>query len=366
MKVSDFDYTLPQELVAQAPVPRRDTSRLMVLERTTRSIDHCRFLELPRLLRPKDLLVLNDTKVVRARLLGRRSSGGRVEVLLLGKAGDGTQEAGDKTQEAGDKTQETGDKMCASVYRALIKPLARLRSEEEIFFEKGFSCRLVDPKERLVAFGKGEAERAMAQVGHVPLPPYIRRPDGARDRARYQTLFACAPGAVAAPTAGLHFTRRLFKRLEARGVGVTTLTLHVSYATFAPVRTEDVSAHRTPAEPYLLSPEAVDRIRRTRRSGGRVIAVGTTVCKALEDAAGVILGSRRLAAPFKKESTLFIHPPYRFRVVEGLITNFHLPRTTLLMLVAALTGRDFILRAYREAVAREYRFYSYGDAMLIM
>ncbi len=344
MKVSDFDYTLPQALVAQAPAPRRDVSRLMVLERSARSIGHRRFLELPQFLRPKDLLVLNDTKVVRARLLGRRSSGGRVEVLLLGKAGDRTR---------------------VSVYRTLIKPLTRLRRDEEIFFEKGFSCRLVDPKERLVAFGKGEAERAMAQVGHVPLPPYIRRPDRPRDRVRYQTVFARAPGAVAAPTAGLHFTRRLFKRLEARGVGVTTLTLHVNYATFAPVRTEDVALHRTPAESYLLSPQAVALIRRTRRSGGRVIAVGTTACKALEDAAGVILSSRRLFAPMERESTLFIHSPYRFRVVEGLITNFHLPRTTLLMLVAALAGRDFILQAYREAVTRRYRFYSYGDAMLI-
>jgi S-adenosylmethionine:tRNA ribosyltransferase-isomerase len=345
MKVSDFDYTLPQALIAQAPAPRRDSSRLMVLDTDARSMDHRRFLELPRLLRPKDLLVLNDTKVVRARLLGRRSSGGRVEILLLDKVAGRTRRP---------------------VYRALIKPLERLRRDEEIFFERGFSCRLLDPKERLVAFREGEAERAMAQVGHVPLPPYIRRPDRPRDRVRYQTVFARAPGAVAAPTAGLHFTWRLFKMLKARGVGVTTLTLHVGYATFAPVRSEEVAAHRTSAESYLISPETVAKIRRTRRSGGRVIAVGTTACKALEDAAGFILGPRRLPAPIEGESALFIHPPYRFRVVEGLITNFHLPRTTLLMLVAALAGRDFILRAYREAVAKQYRFYSYGDAMLIV
>ena len=344
MKVSDFDYTLPQALIAQEPVPRRDGSRLMVLDTAAQSIGHHRFLELPRLLRPKDLLVLNDTKVMRARLLGRRSSGGRVEVLLLDKVGERPHQ---------------------SVYRALIKPLTRLRRDEEIFFEKRFSCRLLDPKERLVAFDTGGAERAMAQVGHVPLPPYIRRPDVARDRVRYQTVFASVPGAVAAPTAGLHFTRRLLKRLEAAGVGVAALTLHVSYATFAPVRSEEVADHRPPVESYLISAQTAAMVRRTRRLGGRIIAVGTTTCKALEDAAGSLLGPRCPRAPLAGRTALFIHPPYRFRVVDGLITNFHLPRTTLLMLVAALAGRDFILRAYREAVAQGYRFYSYGDAMFI-
>ncbi len=345
MKVSDFDYTLSQELIAQAPAPRRDSSRLMVLDIGTRSIGHRRFGELPQLLRPKDLLVLNDTKVVRARLQGHRSTGGRVEVLLLEKIED-----------------RTG----GSVYHALIKPLQRLRRDEEIFFERGLSCRLLDPKERLVGFCRGGAEQAMAQVGRVPLPPYIRRPDRPRDRRRYQTVFARTPGAVAAPTAGLHFTRRLFKRLKAAGVGVATLTLHVSYATFAPLRGEEVAAHRTSPESYRISPQTVALIRRTRRTGGRVIAVGTTTCKALEDAAGTLLGPQRGAAPIEKKSALFIHPPYRFRVVEGLVTNFHLPRTTLLMLVAAFAGRDLVLRAYREAVAAKYRFYSYGDAMLIV
>jgi len=344
MKVSDFDYALPQGLIAQTPAPRRDSSRLMVLDTGVRSIDHRRFHDLPRLLRPKDLLVLNDTKVVRARLLGRRSTGGRVEVLLLEAVGSGRR---------------------PSVYRALIKPLERLRRGEEIFFEKGFSCRLLDPEKKLVVFPPGEGRRAMAQVGRVPLPPYIRRPEKTRDRARYQTVFARAPGAVAAPTAGLHFTQRLFKRLKAAGVGVAALTLRVGYATFAPVRGEEVAAHRTAPEWYRIPLETVALIRRTRRSGGRVIAVGTTTCKALEDAAGPLLRPRRASNALEGESTLFIRPPYRFRVVEGLITNFHLPRTTLLMLVCALAGRDFILRAYEEAVARQYRFYSYGDAMFI-
>jgi len=344
MRLLDFDYTLPEMLIAQSPAIRRDGSRLMVLDRTTGALGHHRFLELPQLLRPGDLLVLNDTKVMRARLLGHRASGGRVEVLLLGQASSGRG---------------------ASVYRALIKPLPRLRKDEEIFFEKGLSCRLVDPARRLVAFKRGEAQRAMDRVGHVPLPPYIRRPDQPRDKVRYQTVYARTPGAVAAPTAGLHFTGRLFKKLAARGVAAAQLTLHVSYATFAPVRVEDIAAHRTSPESYTVSPRTVALLRKTRREGGRVIAVGTTTCKALEDAADVILGSGRVTAPLKRESALFIRPPFRFRVVQGLVTNFHLPRTTLLMLVSALAGRDHVLRAYREAVERKYRFYSYGDAMLI-
>jgi len=345
MKLSDFDYTLPEALIAQAPAARRDSARLLVLDRSAATVDHRRFWELSRFLRPKDLVIVNDTKVVRARLQGHRASGGCVEVLLLNKVVD---------------TGET------SVYRALIKPLSRLRQDEEIFFEKGFSCRLIDPRQRLVAFPRAHAERAMAVVGHVPLPPYIRRPDQARDRVRYQTVFARAPGAVAAPTAGLHFTRRLFGMLAARGVTTASLTLHVSYATFAPVRCEDIAAHRAAPEFFRIPGRTIALIRRARRSGGRVIAVGTTVCKALEDAAPDIARSGGVAAPVERESALFIYPPYRFQVVQGLVTNFHLPRTTLLMLVAAFAGRDIVLRAYREAVERRYRFYSYGDAMLIV
>ncbi|MGE5279736.1 MAG: tRNA preQ1(34) S-adenosylmethionine ribosyltransferase-isomerase QueA [Deltaproteobacteria bacterium] len=344
-RLSDYDYYLPEDLIAQRPASRRDGSRLMVVDKRAGTIAHRRFGELPGFLRPGDLLVINDAKVVRARLLGRRASGGRVEVLVLGKVAEGPE---------------------TSVYRALIKPLPRLRRDEEIFFEKGFSCRLLDPARRLVAFRRGEAERAVARVGHVPLPPYIRRDDDARDRTRYQTVYARAAGAVAAPTAGLHFTRSLLDHCVRAGGSVAALTLHVGYGTFAPVRTQDIDAHRTEPERYCLPARTVDLIRRTRRLGGRVIAVGTTTCKALEDAAGIILGDGRSARRIEKESALFIRPPYRMRVTDGIVTNFHLPRTTLLMLVAAFAGRDLILRAYAQAVERRYRFYSYGDAMLIL
>lgn len=347
LRLSDFDYDLPAELIAQRPASRRDASRLLVLDRRTGAIGHRRFFELAACARSGDLLVFNDTKVAPARLLGRRQSGGKVEVLLLEKvAGRGADE----------------------FFRALIKPLGRLKTGEEIFFGRGHSCFLEDPKEKIVRFratlAASAAAEAMKEVGVLPLPPYIRRPATAADRRRYQTVYAQKEGAVAAPTAGLHFTRPLLRRLSSRGVASAFITLHVNYATFSPVHSDQIKDHRMSAEHFEIPSSTVAAVRRTRQRGGRVIAVGTTTAKALEDSAAFILSEGRPQG-ISRDSRLFIYPPFEFRVVDAMVTNFHLPRTTLLMLVSAFAGQDAVRRAYREAVARRYRFYSYGDAMFI-
>lgn len=340
LKLSDFDYFLPPHLIAQHPSSRRDRSGLLVLDRQKKSIGHGRFCDIINFLQPGDLLVLNDTKVVRARLRGRRATGGRVEIFLLEHCGE-------------------------EKYRALIKPLGRLKEQEAIFFEKGFSCRLVDPKKKIVAFDPPGAKAAMAKAGVLPLPPYIRRLPCRSDKSRYQTVFAAKEGAVAAPTAGLHFTRSLLAKIAKKGVGISFLTLHVNYATFSPVRSDDIREHRMETEYFEIPAATVASIRRTRAQGGRIFSVGTTVCKALEESAPDLL-KRDAPASLKKGSRLFIYPPFSFKVTDALITNFHLPRTTLLMLVAAFAGKSFMFEAYAQALRHSYRFYSYGDAMLII
>lgn len=337
-RLSDYDYQLPEGLIAQEPTPRRDGSRLFVLSRQDRALQHARFFELVDFLEEGDLLVLNDTKVIPARLVGRRRSGGRVEILLL-------------------------ERLDGVSYRALIKPLARLKPGEEIDVG-GHSCKLRDPKEKIVEFAEALSAGVLKKIGSLPLPPYIRRPPAPSDARRYQTVFARQPGAIAAPTAGLHFTKRLLARLTAKGVRVSTLTLHVNYATFAPVRSDDIRKHVVGAEDFDIPAVTVEAVREAKKKGRRVVAVGTTVVKALEESAAVLLGdepARRISG----ESRLFIYPPFFFKIVDALVTNFHLPRTTLLMLVSAFAGYDFILQAYTEAVGQKYRFYSYGDAMLI-
>lgn len=343
-RLSDFDYSLPEELIAQKPARCRESSRLLVLGRPDKGVRHGFFRELPRWLLPGDLLVLNDTKVLPARLLGRRLTGGSVEVFLLER----------------DPSMSRG----VEHFRAMIRPLGRLKVGETIIFRKGFSCDLVDPVKKIVAFRGSSARDAMEAVGQIPLPPYIRRQPCASDKKRYQTVYAKNEGAVAAPTAGLHFTQKLLQKIRKKGVRVTSLTLHVNYATFAPVRAEDIRDHRMAPEVFEIPAATLEAVRRAKKRGGRVIAVGTTVTKALEDAADQILRpgpAERVA----RESRLFISPPYAFKVVDALITNFHLPRTTLLMLVSAFAGRDVVLRAYQEAIRAKYRFYSYGDAMFI-
>lgn len=350
-KLADFDYILPQELIAQAPAERRDQSRLLVLDRVTGRIEHRRFFEIIDYLNAGDLLVLNDTKVIPARLLGHRRSGGRVEILLLKRL---------------EEFEQTGSLIKGPYYAALIKPLGRLKEGEEIFFKNAPSCFLADAKQKVVAFNGADPRVVMRRAGCLPLPPYIQRPTKVdSDRIRYQTVFAKKAGAVAAPTAGLHLTRALLDRLRAKGVGVATLTLHVNYATFSPVREENLSAHRMQEEFYEVPDETVRAIGRTRKSAGRIIAVGTTVSKTLEECASRLLGSAAKTG-LEGASTLFIRPPFTFRLTDVLVTNFHLPKTTLLMLVSAFAGRGAILEAYREAVEREYRFYSYGDAMMIL
>ncbi len=346
MDTALFDYTLPPELIAQRPADRRDESRLLVLRRTTGCVAHHRFGELPDLLRAGDLLVLNDTRVIPARLCLRRKSGSRIEGLFLKEADGGR-------------------------WTVMLRGRGRIREGEVLDVEgaEGQALRLCE------SLGEGAwavapepvvpAMDLLERAGRSPLPPYIRRKDPdadleALDRRRYQTVFAREPGAVAAPTAGLHFTPEVFRALEARGVERTTLTLHVGLGTFKPVATEQVERHRMHAERFRVPPAAAEAIRSARNEGRRVIAVGTTVVRVLES-----LVRRGGLVPTEGETDLFIYPAFEFHVVDGLVTNFHLPRSTLLMLVSAFAGREFLLRAYEEAVARQYRFYSYGDACLI-
>ncbi len=343
MKVSDFDYDLPESLVAQRPVEPRDASRLLVIPRDGGPLRHLRFGDLPELLAPGDLLVLNDTRVVPARLVGRKASGGKCELLLCEPL-DPPGGARYRAMGQSSKALRPGTRVRFGNLEAVIEA-----TEGEGFFAVRFD-----------RMGR-ELERALEREGRIPLPPYIRREPDAADRERYQTVLARVPGSAAAPTAGLHFTEALLSRLEARGVRRTTVTLHVGPGTFLPVRSEEVEGHRLHAERYSIGEEAVRAFADCRARGGRVVAVGSTAVRTLEsafDGTGLLAGTGSTA--------LFIVPGHRFRAVDGMVTNFHLPRSTLLMLVCAFAGRERVLAAYREAVARAYRFFSYGDATLVL
>lgn len=352
--VADFDFELPPELVAQDPVPR-GASRLLVLNRGTGAIIHATIRDLPRFLRGGDVLVANDTKVFPARLLGHRMpSGGAVECLLL------------------QREDEAGAPEPSEIWTALMHPGQKLRPGSFVRFESDAGVLVAEVLERqffgrrriaLRAEGGGRIDQLVDAMGHIPLPPYIHRPDTPADRERYQTVFASHRGSVAAPTAGLHFDRALLAEIDRVGVTRATITLHVGYGTFKPVRVEQVEDHVVDPEPYEIAASAVDAINAARASNRRVIAVGTTTTRALEDSAQRNDGRVRSGAALAR---LFIHPGIPFQVVSGLMTNFHLPRSSLLMLVAAFAGRDAVLDAYREAVRDRYRFYSYGDAMLIL
>ena len=339
MSPEDFDYALPAEAIAQHPVEPRDRSRLMVLR--AGGTRHLRFHELPALLAPGDLLVVNDTRVLPARLVARKPSGGRVEVLLLEGQGHGVWQAwlGGSRKPAAGATLNFGEGLDAEV----------LERTDRVWHLR-FRCQ-------------GDVDAVVERRGTMPLPPYIERPERGteEDREHYQTVYARRPGAVAAPTAGLHFTRELLARLDRRGVRRASLTLHVGPGTFQPVHAERLEDHVMHAERFVLEPSCTAAIRDCRRRRGRIVAVGTTVVRVLEhccDASGEVV-------PASSTTDMFIHPGYRFRVVDALLTNFHLPRSTLLMLVSAFGGRERILAAYREAVDRRYRFYSYGDAMFV-
>ena len=346
MKLSLFDYHLPRELIAQFPSHRREQSRLLVLHRDSGRIEHRRFRDLPAYLTSGDALVVNNTRVFKARLLGRRSTGGLVEIFLVRRIDEGAEE----------------------IWEALTRPSRRLKSGEPIEFGSEGAARLVhhlDAGRWLVAFGSRTArERIIRHHGHVPLPQYIRRADERSDIRRYQTVFARSDktGAVAAPTAGFHFTRPLLKRLDSLGVGKLELTLHVGPGTFKPIVADDIDRHVVDPEYAELSPQTARELNRVRQTGGRVFAVGTTSTRTLESAPM----KGRTVQPFAGMVNLYIKPGHRFRVVDHLITNFHLPRSSLLVLVCAFAGRECILDAYREAIDERYRFYSYGDAMLIL
>ncbi len=345
MDVAELDYDLPEELIAQVPLEPRDASRLLLLPRGTGPTRHLRFEDLPGLLRPGDLLVLNDSRVIPARLVGRKASGGKVEVLLVEPAGDAS----------GDASRWTAMAQASKPIRPGTRiDFGGLAAEVTGVAGEGFYAIRFDRD--------GDALRdALERVGRVPLPPYIRREPADADRARYQTVVARAPGSVAAPTAGLHFTPGLLERVRAGGVAVATVTLHVGPGTFLPVRAARLEEHRMHAERYEVPEGTVRAFDAARRAGGRVVAVGTTAVRTLESAfsaGSLVAGPGRTA--------IFIRPGHAFRAVDGLVTNFHLPRSTLLALVCALGGTDRVLGTYREAVAARYRFFSYGDAMAIL
>jgi S-adenosylmethionine:tRNA ribosyltransferase-isomerase len=348
MLVADFEFELPKELIAQEPPAERGTSRMMVLDRATGRVTHQAIADLPVWLRAGDLLVLNDTKVFPARLLGHRvPTGGAVECLLLERTDashwDALVHPGQKLQPGAKML--FGDEPCAIHGEVL-----------DHHFHGRRTVRLWTEDERSL-------EDAIDDIGHVPLPPYIKREDDGTDRDRYQTVYARERGSVAAPTAGLHFTPQLFDELARKGVERTHVTLHVGYGTFQPIRVTQVEAHSVDPERFSISEQAAETINQAKHEERRVVSVGTTTTRALETA---VRAGRGEITPQSGWTNLFIYPEFEFRLVSALMTNFHLPMSSLLMLVAAFGGRDLVLEAYRQAVAREYRFYSYGDAMLIL
>ncbi len=343
MRVDEFDYELPEELIAQYPLLERDTSRLLVLDCRRRTLAHESFGDLPRHFKPGDALVINDSRVIPARLLGRVEGATReAELLLLREIGP-------------------------NLWECLAKPAKKLGTGKRVLLDNDtVRAEVLDARPdgiRTVRFTlDGDIKDRLDTIGHTPLPPYIRRPDEPlMDRDRYQTVYAREGGSVAAPTAGLHFTEKILEQLGAKGVRIVRVTLHVGLGTFQPVKTETLAQHRMHPEVYVLGPAAADAINATIEAKRQVLAVGTTAARVLETCAG----DDGTVRPGEGETSLFITPGYRFKVVHNLLTNFHLPRSTLLMLVCALAGRDLVLYAYEEAKREGYRFYSYGDAMLI-
>lgn len=339
-RTSDFDYSLPPDLVAQAPLPDRSASRLLVLDRASGATRHARFPDVLDLIAPQDVVVLNVSRVMPARLHGTRDSGTLAELLLVRELPDGS-------------------------WLALGHPGGKLKPGRRLTFAPDSAAEIVEVlgggMRRVRFIGALDAGSTLAKYGEVPLPPYIRRAPSPEDRDRYQTVYAMHDGSVAAPTAGLHFTSELLQRLRGKGVAIAELDLHIGPGTFKPVESDDLAHHVMHAEMYHLSETAVRTVNARRAAGGRIWAVGTTVVRTLETcAAGGTL------IPGAGETRLFIHPPFHFSVVDGLLTNFHLPRSTLLMLVCAFGGFENVMRAYREAVEQRYRFYSYGDAMAIV
>ena len=339
MKTSDFDFQLPEELIAQTPLERRDASRLLTLDRDSGAVGHHHFYDLPGFLRPGDCLVLNDSRVLPARLIGRRLTGGACEVLLLVDRGEG-------------------------LWECLVRPGRKLRPGARVIFGDGqltatVEAELADGKRAVRFHYQGIFLEILEQLGKMPLPPYIKAE--LADQERYQTVYSKVVGSAAAPTAGLHFTPQLLEDVQKNGVKVCYVTLHVGLGTFRPVKVEEITDHEMHSEFCMISQETADTINETKRNGGRVICVGTTSCRTVES----FSAEDGTMSERSGWTNIFIYPGYRFKVLDALITNFHLPQSTLIMLVSALAGREHVLAAYEEAVREKYRFFSFGDAMFI-
>ncbi len=339
MNVSDFYYDLPEELIAQTPIEKRDESRLMVLNREDQSIEHKKFKDIIDYLEPGDCLVRNNTKVIPARLYGKKATGAKIEFLLL--------------------NQIEGD-----IWESIVRPGHKLKPGTEVEFGDGLLkatvLDIMPGGTRKVEFKyDGIFNEILDKIGLMPLPPYIH--ESLKDNDRYQTVYARYEGSAAAPTAGLHFTPELFEKLKQKGVEVANVTLHVGIGTFRPVKVENVEEHHMHSEHYYIKQEDVDKINNAKKNGKRVIGVGTTSCRVLE----TIADEKGFVKPTEGDTQIFIYPGYKFKCLDGLITNFHLPESTLIMLVSALAGKEYIMRAYNEAVKERYRFFSFGDAMFI-
>lgn len=348
MKLEDFHYDLPQELIAQQPAQRRDRSRLLVLNKSDGTISHKHFSDIMDFFNEGDLLVRNNSKVFPARLFGHKDlTGGKVEILLNKQLTDNNWEAIGKGLKVGARISFSESALTAVVVH-------KTEQVYELFFNMGGDKLFLE----------------LEKIGSVPLPPYIKRGaselNGTDDRERYQTVYAKTPGSVAAPTAGLHFTEELLLALKNKGVQIAEVTLHVGLGTFAPVKSEIIEEHKMHKESYSISKQTLEQIRSCKERGGRVVAVGTTTTRVLESVFGSNDGSKVFEQDISGNTDIFIYPPYRFKCIDGLITNFHLPQSTLLMLVSAFAGRDNVCHAYDEAIKHGYRFFSYGDAMLIM
>ena len=333
-QLQSYFYQLPDELIAQKPEAKRDAARLLIINRAHGTISHDTFNHLNNYLPGDSHLVVNNSKVIPARLLGHRLTGGEVEVFLLNSLEDGDS------------------------YEVLLRPLKKIREGERIDFGAGISAVLVNKEKRIVRFNKKDILRHLKDVGHIPLPPYIKRADTLRDRQDYQTVYAKQPGSVACPTAGLHFTEHQIKELKASGYKFLELTLHINYGTFKPVECDDIRLHPMHTEYYSLKPSVHKNILKSKKDSKPLVAVGTTSCRVLET-----MLDRKI---YNGSTDMFIYPGYKFQIVDALITNFHLPYSTLLMLVCSFGGYDLMMKAYKEAIKERYRFYSYGDAMLIL
>ena len=339
MKVSDFNYYLPEELIAQVPIKKRDESRLMVLDREKKTIEHKVFKDIIEYLNPGDCLVRNNTKVLPARLYGKKETGAKIEFLLL--------------------NQIEGD-----IWECIVKPGSKLKPGTNVTFGEGkLKATILDVMpggtRKVEFFYDGIFNEILDEIGLMPLPPYIH--ESLKEKDRYQTVYAQYEGSAAAPTAGLHFTDELLEKIKQKGIEIANVTLHVGIGTFRPVKVETIEEHHMHSEHFYIKQEDVDKINNAKKNGKRVIAVGTTSCRVLES----IADENGLVSPTERDTNIFIYPGYQFKCLDGLITNFHLPESTLIMLVSALAGKEYIMQAYEEAVKEKYRFFSFGDAMFI-